>query len=184
MQVHFTSALVSLSLSNGVKLPQSLDRVNQCYAKLELCKYSKIKESLWGNGPTAAAYGLDPKKSKDVTLTPWMSPFMRNVCWGNVWCNTCRINTDIVKPPNNSVLDYQQGKKARSDLCSYVFLPRLCFFVSVTSNLKVSTVCFLGSLFCFHYYIQKWMRTNLDYILWTVKFPCSLIRKIKWKLYG
>lgn len=23
-----------------------------------------------------------------LTLTPWMSPFIRNVCCGNVWCNT------------------------------------------------------------------------------------------------
>lgn len=27
-----------------------------------------------------------------LTLTPWMSPFIRNVCWGNVWCNTWRPN--------------------------------------------------------------------------------------------
>lgn len=37
---------------------------------------------------------IKPAKSKNLTLTPWMRPFMRNVCWGNVWCNTCRINTD------------------------------------------------------------------------------------------
>lgn len=31
-------------------------------------------------------------------FTPWISPFIRNVCWGNVWCNTVSIG--VVRRPH------------------------------------------------------------------------------------
>lgn len=27
-----------------------------------------------------------------VTLTPWIKPFIKNVCCGKVWCSTCKKN--------------------------------------------------------------------------------------------
>lgn len=51
--MHFTSGLVSYSVSNRENLSWSLDSLNQSSAKQER---RKIKDSLWEKGSTAAAY--------------------------------------------------------------------------------------------------------------------------------
>lgn len=97
----FTSALVSYSESNWKtsqcrvhSVNQSVNKKNSTHALQNAMQRLQYQEVLVGKLTFWPAAAHKARKSKKVTLTPWMSPFMRNVCWGNVWCNTCRINTD------------------------------------------------------------------------------------------
>lgn len=158
--MHLTSGLVSYSISNREKLSWSLDSLNQSSAKQE-CR----KKTAYGKRDQQLQH-IEPKKSRNVTLTPWMSPFMRNVCWGNVWCNTCRINTDKAEwnhLTRNCVLDYRSRKQHWSPTVCHklhvhfqtsvkvkcVFDPD-CFSISVMPNLKVQKFLYSTDLLRTH----------------------------------
>lgn len=106
---------------------------------------------------------IEPKKSRNVTLTPWMSPFMRNVCWGNVWCNTCRINTDKAEwnhLTRNCVLHYKKRKQQWS--------PTVCHKLHVLFQTPVKVKCVFRTRFWPRLFLHFSGGTEISIcILWT-----------------